>query len=78
VGVVLNLGVWFALHTLFASVEERHVGALRVFVPDLATTDLAALGLAVAAGIALLRFHRGMLETLAAAALAGALLHVIL
>ncbi|BAE51082.1 chromate efflux transporter [Paramagnetospirillum magneticum] len=71
VGVIFNLGLWFALHVLFGTVDEMRVGAVRLFVPQLASLDPAALALAVAAAIAMLRLHIGMIPTLAAAGLSG-------
>lgn len=77
VGVVLNLAVWFALHTLFADVGERHYGPLRLLVPDLATLDLAAAALATASAIALVRFQVGLLPVLAGSTLLGATIHLL-
>jgi chromate transporter len=77
VGVILDLALWFALHTLFGEVQERRWGGLRLLVPDPATLDLAALLIAVAAAWALLRTRAGLLPTLAAAVLAGLLWHVM-
>lgn len=78
VGVIFNLGLWFALHVLFARVGEVHWGPLRLFVPEAATLDPAALGLAVAAAVAMLRFKAGMLPTLGVAGLAGVALKLFL
>ena len=75
VGVVLNLTVWFVLHVLFARVEEVRAGPLRWFSPG--GLDLWALGLAVLAGVLMLRLHRGLVETVAVMALAGMLLKVL-
>jgi chromate transporter len=71
VGVILNLAVWFALHVLFARIEEVEAGPLRLLVPDPASLDPVALALAAAALVALLRLHIGMIPVLAGAALAG-------
>ncbi|EME71470.1 chromate transporter [Paramagnetospirillum caucaseum] len=71
VGVIFNLGLWFALHVLFGRVDEVRAGPLRLFVPDVASLDPAGLALAVAAALAMLRFGIGMLPTLAAAGLSG-------
>jgi chromate transporter len=71
VGVVLNLAVWFALHTMFAAVEIRHTGPLRLYVPDPATVSWPSVAIAVAAAVALLRFRVGMMWTLAGAAVVG-------
>ena len=77
VGVILNLAIWFALHTLFAEVTEQHVGPLRLFVPTLHTVDLLALALSAGAFIALFRFKIGMLVTLGASALLGAVARLL-
>ena len=71
VGVILNLAVWFALHTLFGRVDEVHRLGVRLLVPDWGTLDPAALVLAAFAFLALFRWKIGMLKTLAASALAG-------
>lgn len=71
VGVILNLAIWFALHVVFASVQETALGPLRLFVPDLASLNVAALGLALAAMIAMFRFHLGLVAVLLAASAAG-------
>ena len=77
VGVIANLAVWFALHVLFGSVDARHVGPLRLSVPDFATLDPWALLVAAAAMLAMLRFRAGMLPTLAAAALTGLAMRLV-
>jgi chromate transporter len=73
VGIIANLAVWFSLHVLFAHVGEWAIGPLSLPAPDLATVDLAAAVIAVAAGVALIRYHQNMIAVLAAAALAGML-----
>jgi chromate transporter len=60
VGVILNLALWFSLHTLFASVGEARVGRFVIQVPALSTLDVAATAIAVGAAVATLRFHVGM------------------
>ncbi len=71
VGVIANLALWFALHVLFAEVGEVSLGPLALPAPDIASFDVAAALIAVAAGIALLRFHVNLIVVLAGAALAG-------
>jgi chromate transporter len=66
VGVILNLTVWFALHVLFAKVEARTIGPLRVFVPDLVSADLVAIALAALAAGLLFALHLGVVVTLLA------------
>lgn len=78
VGVILNLAVWFALHTLFAEVEEQDVGPLRLLVPAAGTIDFVALALSAGAFVALFRFRAGMLATLGASAALGVVAHYLL
>jgi chromate transporter len=72
VGVILNLSVWFALHTLFRSVHTRTFGTFHVDIPDPGSVDLAALVLGVGALVAMLRFKVGMGWTLFGSAMLGA------
>jgi chromate transporter len=74
VGVILNLTIWFALHVLFARVEEARAGPLRWYAFDPATLDWKAAALALVAALLMLRLHRGLVETVALMALAGILL----
>lgn len=71
VGVVLNLGVWFAIHTLFTRVEDQRFGPMTVPVPDLATFSTTVAAIAVLATVALFRFRIGMLWVLAGGAALG-------
>jgi len=71
VGVILNLSIWFALHVIFSTVNERDIGPLHLSVPDWTTLDPAALLIAGTAALAVLRFHLGVGWTLAGAAAAG-------
>lgn len=78
VGVIANLAAWFSLHTVFAEVGQRRVGPLRLFVPEWGTFDAAALGLAVAAFVAMWKLRWPILRTIAASALVGAVLFITL
>ncbi|MGI8944434.1 MAG: chromate efflux transporter [Qipengyuania sp.] len=71
VGVILNLAIWFALHVLFADLDEVTGWGARLLVPELASLDVAAALIAVGALIAMLRFHAGLLKVLAASAIVG-------
>ncbi|HEY0112672.1 MAG TPA: chromate efflux transporter [Allosphingosinicella sp.] len=73
VGVILNLALWFALHTLFGEVREVRGAGLRFEAPVLPSLDPAAALLALTALVAMLRFRVGPLPTLAACAAAGLL-----
>ncbi len=71
VGVILNLAVWFALHTIFEQVDESRTLGMRLLVPVWSTIDFAALLIAAGAFIAMFIFRTGMIITLAAAVAAG-------
>src|SRR5262249_13133225 len=71
VGVILNLAVWFALHTIFAKVEETTAAGLRLWLPALQTVQVPSLVLAAAAASGVVRFNWGVMPTLAASALLG-------
>lgn len=75
VGVILNLAIWFAIHTLFhATVPVRSLG-LSFEAPVFGSIDPRALALSVAAAVAIFRFKIGMLQTLGACVVAGLLMH---
>jgi len=72
VGVILNLSVWFTLHSVFRTQRVVRVGPLDVELPVWSSLDPFALLLAAAALAAMLRFRLGLGWTLAGAALIGA------
>ncbi len=76
VGVVLNLAIWFAVHTLFREVTPVNAYGFAFEAPVFASVDPWALVLSVAAAVAIFRFKAGMIATLAACSLAGLLLHL--
>jgi len=69
VGVILNLFVWFGLHTIFGQVGSWSGPLwLRLPIPVLSSLDVWALVLAAAATLAMARFKLGMGMTLAGCA----------
>jgi chromate transporter len=76
VGVILNLSVWFALHAVFRETLPVRSFGLSFDMPDLASVDFPALGLAIAAATAIFRFNLGMLTVLAGSCAAGVLLRL--
>lgn len=76
VGVILNLSIWFAIHTGFREVTPMRSFGLSFEAPVLSSVDIAALGLAIAAAIAIFRFNIGMLIVLAGSCAAGVVLHL--
>lgn len=71
VGVILNLALWFALHTLFGRIIENRYGPLTLEVPAWTTLRLPALILTAAALIAVFRFKIGPMVVIPACATAG-------
>lgn len=72
VGVILNLAVWFAIHTLFAEVGALRFGFSAIEVPVLASVNWPALILALGAIVAIFRFKAPILPVLAGCAALGA------
>jgi chromate transporter len=77
VGVILNLAIWFALHTLFREVREIQIAGMSIDWPVAASVNLPALLLTSAAVIAVFRFRVGVLPVIGGCAAAGVLLHLI-
>jgi chromate transporter len=73
VGVVLHLALWFALHVLFGAQETWTFGPLSLLWPVWGSFRWAAGLLTLGAGVAMLRYKVGMVQTLVACALIGAL-----
>jgi chromate transporter len=78
VGVILNLALWFALHTVFRELTTVTWGAVRIDVPVWTTIDWAALALSLAASVAMLRYQVGMLPVLGACVALGGAWHLII
>jgi chromate transporter len=77
VGVILNLSIWFALHTVFRETLPVRSFGLSFDMPIWSSIDIAALVLALAAALAIFRFNVGMLTVLAGSCVAGVVLRVI-
>jgi chromate transporter len=77
VGVILNLALWFALHTLFAELRPFRSGPVAVDLPLLSSLRPMSLLLTAAALVAMFRFRAGPLAVLASCALAGTLAWVV-
>jgi chromate transporter len=77
VGVILNLALWFGLHTLFGSVREIEAGPVALDVPVAASLDPLALALTAAAMVAIFRFRIGPLWVILGCALAGLALQAL-
>ena len=74
VGVILNLAIWFAIHTVFHEVEPVRAFLFAFDAPKFSSVDPWALLLSVGAAVAIFKFKVGMIPTLAACCLAGMVL----
>jgi chromate transporter len=75
VGVILNLAVWFAIHTVFRAVDPVRIFPLSFDAPRLSSVDPWALFLSIAAIVAIFRLKVGMIQTLIGCCSAGLLLY---
>jgi chromate transporter len=75
VGVILNLAIWFAIHTVFREVRPVRGFGFSFDAPVITSVDPWALALSAAAAVAIFRFKAGMIQTLAACSLAGVVLY---
>ncbi|KRD07866.1 chromate transporter [Mycobacterium sp. Root265] len=71
VGVIANLAVYFAFHTLFAETITVHWGFVSMQLPDAATWKPLALAIAVIAAVIIFGFKWSVLRTLGICALLG-------
>jgi chromate transporter len=71
VGVIANLGIWFALHTLFGARHDAMWAGLRLEVPVAASLDMGAVALVAAGALLLFGLKAGMPATLGATAVLG-------
>src|SRR5258707_13670968 len=77
VGLILNLSIWFALHTVFRETWPVRSFGLSFDMPVLSSVDVPALILAVAAATAIFRFNIGMLTGLAGSCAARGLFRLL-
>ena len=78
VGVIANLGVYFATHTLFDASRDVALGPFTVELPVLATLDWVAVVVALLAAFLLLRAGWSVLRTLGVCAALGLVLTLVL
>jgi chromate transporter len=71
VGVILNLAVWFAVHTLFARVSTQHHFGMTILTPEWSTISYPTLAIATVACLLTFYGKRGMALTLTVCSLLG-------
>jgi len=75
-GVVLNLAVFFALHTAFGSVDTHQYGPIQLPAPVWSTVKPASIAISMGAAVLVFRLRVGTLRVLAVCAVVGAVLSV--
>jgi chromate transporter len=71
VGVIANLGVYFAVHTLFSETVRLDASLFSVELPDVGTIRWVPLAIAVVAAVLLFRVRWSVLRTLGVCAVLG-------
>ncbi|MGY1745524.1 chromate efflux transporter [Blastococcus sp. SYSU D00695] len=71
VGVIANLGLYFAVHTLFADSSRHTWGPLGLELPDPGSVRWLAVGISLLAAVLLFRLRWSVLRTLGVCALVG-------
>ena len=77
VGVIANLAVYFALHTLFSEVRERSPGPLQISLPTWSTFSPAAAAVGALAFVLVFRRRWSVLRVLGVCAVVGGVIHLI-
>nr|AFK89571.1 Chromate transport protein ChrA [Arthrobacter sp. J3.53] len=77
VGVIANLGVYFAIHTLFAESSSLNWGPVHLDIPVLASLQPWALLLTIAAMVMIFKLRWSVLRTLGVCAAASLLLTLL-
>lgn len=70
-GVILNLAVWFFLHTTFGRIDDFRIGPLRISLPALDTVNPSALAICALAALLVFRFRVRTISVLGACAVIG-------
>lgn len=78
VGVIANLAVYFAAHTLFTRSEDWRLGSLHAQLPDLGSLSFPAVGLTAVACLLIFVVRWSVLRTLGACAVLGILTQILL
>jgi chromate transporter len=78
VGVVLNLAVWFALHTAFGSLRDVSIFGVHLQIPAWSTINAPSLLITAFAMLAIFRFKVGIITTIGLSAGIGIFYHLLI
>ncbi len=76
VGVIANLAVYFAIHTIFSDVRERSPGPLRFSLPTWSSFSPAAAAVCALAFVLVFRLRWSVLRVLGVCAVVGGAIHL--
>ncbi len=77
VGVILNLAVWFSLHTLFGELNTWQGYGARLLLPNFETIRLPLVAIAIVACLMTFYWKRGMVWTLGTCCLLGITCYIL-
>jgi chromate transporter len=77
VGVILNLAVWFTIHTMFGEVSDVRTLGMTLHVPVWETVNIASVAIGACAFALIFLFRLGMIPTLAICAALGLAYHYL-
>lgn len=77
VGVILNLAVWFALNTVFGSINEVRVLGMYLLIPVWHSVNVVSLLIGIVALGAIFKFKLGTMTTIGSCAALGIGYHLI-
>jgi chromate transporter len=78
VGVILNLGIWFALHTMFRSIQEKQFYGLHLLIPDWSSIDIGSAVITLIALFVYFRLKLNMLKTIGLCMVMGLLVKLFI
>jgi chromate transporter len=77
VGVIANLSLWFALHTLFSIVQTHSFGLVNIALPNVSSLKPIALVIALLSGYLLLIRHKSIVFVLCSSAFIAILVSLV-
>jgi chromate transporter len=77
VGVIANLSIFFAIHTLFDRTSVERLGPIKMELPEWSSVKPSALAVAALATVLVFRFKLSVVRVLTICALFGGVLHLL-
>jgi chromate transporter len=77
VGVIANLSVYFALHTLFEKTRSYSPGIIKTSIPNWETLNIQSGLLTLLAAVLVFKFKRSTLQVMGICAVIGGVLYLL-